>query len=323
MIQRALMVGLIVVVIIGGVLLLGSDRGERSGEPTATAGLQELTLRHQGLERRALVAVPAAATVETAAGLPLVFVLHGGHGNPENMIDRLPMHEIGETERFITVYPAAYDGHWNDGRTGTPHEAAVRDIDDVDFLQTLVTELAAQYPVDTGAVAVVGGSNGGMMAYQLACVNAPFVHAIAALISSIPTSIYPTCQATAEPLPVLSLVGDADEFVPFTGGSGRYGDGELVSGPSVLAFWATVNQCEAQPVELLPRSAPTAPTQVAVTSYECAAAPLRSYVVQGGGHTYPGTSVGGIGTRLVGETDQSIETTQIVWDFFRTSLHYD
>ena len=51
--------------------------------------------------------------------------------------------------------------------------------------------------------------------------------------------------------------------------------------------------------------------------YQDCAAPLVHYIVEGGGHTWPGAEPSRLGRRIVGETNQDISATREIETFFR------
>jgi polyhydroxybutyrate depolymerase len=99
--------------------------------------------------------------------------------------------------------------------------------DDVAYLGGLIDEVSAVWPVDPARVRVIGHSNGGFMAYRLACDRADVVTSIVGLAG---LAVQPPC-APAQPVHVLHLHGTDDAVVPFAG-----------AGPSVDQ-WATRNGC--------------------------------------------------------------------------------
>ena len=87
--------------------------------------------------------------------------------------------------------------------------------DDSGYLAGLLDSVIADWPIDRGAVFVIGHSNGGYMAYRMACDHADTVTNIvvlAGLAASAPTTCVP-----AAPVPVLHIHGTADAEVPYSG----------------------------------------------------------------------------------------------------------
>lgn len=86
---------------------------------------------------------------------------------------------------------------------------------DVDFTLKLIGELSAAYCIDLDNVFVVGGSNGGMFAWELAqnAASAPLIRAFAPIVG-LPHRGYLNPPGAASPMPVLLITGQEDNAVP-------------------------------------------------------------------------------------------------------------
>ena len=105
--------------------------------------------------------------------------------------------------------------------------------DDVAYLGTMLDDIIATWPVDPARVFVIGHSNGGFMAYRMACERADIIvgiMALAGLASTTPASCTPD-----EPVSVLHIHGTADATVPYAANT-------VGAEPSV-AQWAQHNGC--------------------------------------------------------------------------------
>lgn len=246
-------------------------------------GRHQIEVQSAGMRRSAVVYVPEAPS-EPA---PLVIVFHGFTGNPDGVARLTAMHEVGEREGFITVYPAARGliPAWRADRGGS-------DDADVVFVRDLVASLAAVLPVDGDRVYVTGMSNGGGMVDRLAC-EADDVIAAAAPVAGAYSG--GDCHP-ARPVPIVAFHGTGDWIVPFYGFPGL-----LSSVPSWTAAWAERNGCRG----------PAAPRSVAAGvaeySWEDCGAGVVLYVIDGGGHEWPG---GGDGSAA------ALSASEIIWDFF-------
>ena len=119
----------------------------------------------------------------------------------------------------VVVYPSGTGAEqglpqsWNAG-TCCPF-ATFELVDDVAFFDELIASLISQYDIDTDRVWVVGHSNGGMMAYRLACELSTRVTAIGVAAGAL---VIDTC-APARPVSALHVHGELDTVVPLTGGN--------------------------------------------------------------------------------------------------------
>jgi polyhydroxybutyrate depolymerase len=152
---------------------------------------------------------------------PLLFVLHGFGGNAQamssftNIENSLDEYDLDA----VVVYPSgtgAEQGLPQSWNAGTCCPFATFDlVDDVAFFDELIASLIAQYEIDTTRVWVVGHSNGGMMAYRLACELSTRVTAIGVAAGAL---VIDTC-APARPVSALHVHGELDTVVPLAGGN--------------------------------------------------------------------------------------------------------
>lgn len=152
---------------------------------------------------------------------PLLFVLHGFGGSAEgiggyvsfdeSLVDRYDVHPV-------VVYPngtgveEGFPQSWNAG--GCCPFATFDLVDDVAFFDELITKITDNYDIDSERVWVVGHSNGGMMAYRLACELSSRITAIGVAAGALMTD---SCSPT-RPVSALHLHGELDTVVPLAGG---------------------------------------------------------------------------------------------------------
>ena len=144
-----------------------------------------------GLDRSYLLYKPSG--LPPAA--PLVVVLHGFGAGPEFSVGRLAGIPA-DSEKFVVAYPAGIGASWNAG-TACCGPASNQQIDDVGFIAQVVRDIGAKVPIDNRRVYVAGMSNGGMMAFTLAC-NSDVFAAIGAV-----------CNPTGAVQPAPADIGDS------------------------------------------------------------------------------------------------------------------
>jgi polyhydroxybutyrate depolymerase len=152
---------------------------------------------------------------------PLLFVLHGFGGNAQamssftNIENALNEYDLDA----VVVYPSgtgAEQGLPQSWNAGTCCPFATFDlVDDVAFFDELIASLIQRYEIDTARVWVVGHSNGGMMAYRLACELSTLVTAIGVAAGAL---VIDTC-APVRQVSALHLHGELDTVVPLAGGN--------------------------------------------------------------------------------------------------------
>jgi poly(3-hydroxybutyrate) depolymerase len=89
-------------------------------------------------------------------------------------------------------------------------------VDDVTFIRMLIEHLRTQHPIDPARIFAAGHSNGGMLAYRLACELADTIVAVGVQSAALEVD---GCQP-AQPVSLLHIHGTADENVPINGGTG-------------------------------------------------------------------------------------------------------
>lgn len=139
---------------------------------------------------------------------PILVVLHGINAPVDGEEQRdglLPLAAHGQAQ---LVYPVGIGESWNAG--GCCGEAWRQGIDDVHFLQVLVAAVDSRrlHPVY-----LVGYSNGGRMAYTVACADPGLVDGYA-VVNAMP--LHPC--AAALPVTILQVAGTADAKVPYRPG---------------------------------------------------------------------------------------------------------
>ena len=185
---------------------------------------------------------------------PLVLVLHGygASGLFQNLYFRLG--DIADEEGFFLAAPdgtvdATQKRFWN--ATDTCCDFEKTGVDDVRYLTGLVSEIRAAYAIDPKRIYVVGHSNGGAMAFRLACDAADQFAAIVSLAGPF----YGDAKrcVPSGPVAVQHMHGTADEVVPYDGGtlaSVHAGEvGKLPSAPSIATTWSALDHCTGAAVE--------------------------------------------------------------------------
>lgn len=289
----------------------------RQGARTEGAGAP-VAISVGGLQRIFYLHVPTGLGARPGA----VLVFHGGGGGTgEAMLERNPMVGQADAGKFIAVFPEAYDGNWTDGRIATQSGP-----DDVAYVRALVAYLTQTYGVDPGRVFATGISNGGIFTHKLACDAPGLIRAIAPVAGNMPDALLPVCNP-GRGTPVMMFNGTADPFMPYAGGlpenrrmieraqGGPLTD-TMASSEATAAFWARINGCGGASTRDLANVSDDG-TTVTEFNYSCGSNDVLLYRINGGGHTWPGTTVR-IAARLNGPTSMDIDATGTMVAFFRT-----
>lgn len=277
--------------------------GAAAALPTLTPGLHPLTTKFGGLLRTWSLAVPPGPAPKK--GRPLLIALHGVDGHGTDMRN-LGFEPLSASSGFLVAYPDAWEGSWNDGRSGVVSVAHQQHIDDVGFLQALIDQAVAEAGADAHRVALLGFSNGAMMASRFACEAGTSLAAVALASGAGPEDLRTRCNPAA-PLPVAVVFGTGDTVVPYRGGpiarhSGvSRGSGAAVE--TVLDIWLKRDGCTSTketPVVFAPLKV------VEVRGMGCTAGAVRHYRVEGGGHQWFDVA--------------EFHATQTIWQFIAENM---
>jgi len=276
----------------------------------AAAATVERTLVVDGHERSYEVDLPASAP--PAAGWPVVLVFHGGGGSAAGARTQTRMSALGAREGFVAVYPQGSGGvagklkTWN---AGTCCGWAMKHkIDEPAFVAALLDDLARVVAVDARRVYATGISNGGMMAYQVACTLAGRIAAIAPVAGEMTLSAS-ECRP-ARPISVLVIHGTADRNLPFDGGPGARAleVHDVRSVAAAIDFWRRNDRCvDAPRVE-------QAGSVTRTRQSGCSdGSEVELVAIEGGGHSWPG---GERMARFLDPPSTAVDASAEIWQFF-------
>ena len=275
----------------------------------AAAQTIERHLRVGTVERSYEIDLPARR--DPAAALPLVIVFHGGGGSADSVRRQTRMSAKGEAEGFIAVYPQGSGGFagklktWNAGTCCG--QAMQQRVDEIAFVAALLDDVQATASVDRMRVYATGISNGGMMAYEVACALADRIAAIAVVAGEM--TALDRCRPSRA-VPVLVIHGSADRNLPIDGGVGAkaWAPHEVRSVASAIDFWRRHDGCS----DDARREADGA---VRRTSYpSCSGgSEVELVTIEGGGHSWPG---GDRLARFLDPPSPALDASTEIWRFF-------
>jgi len=247
---------------------------------------------------------------------PAMVLLHGGGGSGAQFRRYTDFNDLADDVGIIAIYPDGIDHHWNDGRANSGIDnPAVLESDDVGFILALIDHLAEDGVIDPARVGVAGISNGGMMTLRLACAAPERFAAFAVIAANIAVGI--ECPDGA-PAAMLFVHGTDDPLIPYDGGKIGFRSGKSLgmawSVEATLDAWALRNRCTGKTLARHIDERPWDGTEVDITDYTGCAAPLRHVLIDGGGHTWPGTGAQLLNL-VTGRSSREIDGNEAVWDF--------
>jgi polyhydroxybutyrate depolymerase len=291
----------------------GGFAGRRSA--SLPAGAETVQITSGGRTRSFIVYAPS----NLPANPSVMLILHGGQGSASMMVSQNNLRAYADREGFLAVYPEGTNKNWNDGRAkfaGYP--------DDVAFMRDVVNWLSANRGASRSRVFATGISNGGTMAHRLACEAPDLVAGIAPIAANFPEALYRRCSPS-QATPVVMFQGTDDPLMLYQGGvpdlsnlPGRVEATEAVtSTETTISFWARVAGCGAPSSQQLPDRANDG-TTVTRISYACPRDQVTLYRINGGGHSWPGTTnpMAARLERFNGPTSQDIDASALMVQFF-------
>ena len=206
-------------------------------------GTYQHEINMEGQVRKWTTVVPPG--VDAAAPNALMVVLHGVGGRGVDMRS-FGFDPLAASPRVVMAYPDALGGAWNDGRPGADPMIPGVAIDDVRFLRLMIEATAVRTGTAPGRVAVVGFSNGAVMAGRVACELADTIAAVALVAGSGWQGFEQSCRP-AKPVAVMTVAGSSDPIVPYTGGKvadwGAKKRGFVAPVEDFFRFWVRENGC--------------------------------------------------------------------------------
>ncbi len=241
---------------------------------------------------------------------PLVFVFHGGLGNPDMIAKKTRFSEKADKEGFIVVYPYGTGSFNKKLLTWNTWDccgyAYKNNINDVDFINAVLKRIKSEYVIDEKRIYAAGLSNGGMMCYLLACELSEHFAAIAPVAASMFDTI--SCRPEKE-VSIIAFNSINDENIPYNGISEEDSSAEMKTLPveKVINMWVNNFDC----VHL--RTSDSSSFQK--TDYiNKNGTEIILYKMFSGGHSWPG------GEKLRKFADnpvKNISATDIIWEFFK------
>lgn len=281
--------------------------------------IQSRTLMHDKVTRNYLLHLPKGLNPKQP--LPLVMALHGGGGDAQSMVRSTKggLDALSDRGQFILVYPQGLGRGWNDGRHDAVALRRRSSVDDVGFISLLIDILSKEFSIDPKRIFSTGISNGGFMSFRLACELSGKITAIAPVIGGMGVEYSSQCNPT-EPVAVLIIQGTEDPLVPYKGGQVRvFGQerGAILPSDEVVKIWIKNNKAlSIAKREKLPDQNNKDGSQVVRETYS-GASPVIRYIIEGGGHTWPGATQY-LSQRIIGKLNKDIDANQVIWEFFRT-----
>ncbi len=172
---------------------------------------------------------------------PLVVLLHGVRTTAEQTDLWLGLTRVNDRANFLLLMPngskdSTGNRFWNATTECCDDENS--GVDDASYLADIISEAKSRFAVDPARVYVIGHSNGGYMAYTLACSYPELVRGVVSIAGS--TFVNAAECKNPQPLNILQIHGDQDSTVPFDG------NGRSPGAIATTQRWVDINQCQSK-----------------------------------------------------------------------------
>ncbi len=235
------------------------------------------------------VTVYSPPSYHTGTAMPLVILLHSYRSNGRSIDDFFKLRPLAAKRGFLYATPngttdISGDQFWN--ATDACCDLHGSGVDDSGYLASVIRDAESRYSIDAKRVYVVGHSNGGFMAYRMACDHADVVAAIVSVAGAMYNDA--TECSPSQAVSVLEVHGVADDVVPYEGGDilGH----PVPSARTSVGDWAEFDGCDSafepeQPTHLVQSS--NAKSKIRVTTYSRGCrdrTEVQLWTIPGGGH---------------------------------------
>ena len=215
---------------------------------------------------------------------PLVMVLHGytATGFIQEAYFGIKT-EVTDGNAFVLAPDGLVDSKGNQFWNADPAccDYDHTGVDDVGYLGGVLDDVIAAWPVSR--VILLGHSNGGWMAYRMACERADIVTAIGVLAGEATSD---TCTPS-QPVDVLHIQGTADEEVNYNGETDAMTGVTYPGAVASTMRWAGFDTCGTTAANVgapidLDDTVPGAETQI--SQYPCTANAVELWTMTGSSH---------------------------------------
>ena len=170
---------------------------------------QLFELRHNGSWRDYWVDYPSDATEPS----PLVISMHGFSQTFITQIVQSEMSDFAAPQNIAVVYPEGLNfwgvGAWNAGVWWSNSW-----FDDVGYLDAMIDSIISNFSIDTNRIYACGFSNGGFMAYDLACELPERIVAFGSVSGNFMLNSNQDCTSERE-IPIMHIHGTSDFVVSY------------------------------------------------------------------------------------------------------------
>ena len=233
----------------------------------------------------------------------MLFSLHGGGDYAESNMQYSGFKEHADSDTFILVYP---QGAYYDDKGSTGWNTEDGGVNDVAFIESIIDWTGDNYNVQLNEVYAAGFSNGGFMAYHLACYLNAKIAAIAPVAGLMGNYTYDTCSPL-HPTPLAHIHGLQDDVISINGSDYHRPLEDNGDTTGVISYWQDYNQCTEFSQEILVDGEDNIGTLNKWTN--CSnGADINYWIISNQGHEWNEDDKGEAG---------GFDTSQVLWNFLK------
>ncbi len=268
---------------------------------SGTIYAQTKFIKHNDTNRRYIVYTPKQ--YDEAKEYPVVFNFHGGGMTQAEQMLYTQFNKTADKHGFIVVYPRGIKEDWNVGY-GQSYQNGV---DDIGFVDALLTQLEKDYKVNKKKVFATGLSRGGFLCQRIAAELPHRFSAVASVGALLPDSVAHYHKKEGN-VSVLLVMGKADQVVNYEGKPGAY-----ASAIDSHTYWKMGQTSEEISTKI--DKIPSDSTSVEILESKIGSRTVSLISIENGGHTWPGADDFNLGLPI-GLTSKEIDINEYIWGFF-------
>jgi polyhydroxybutyrate depolymerase len=214
---------------------------------------------------------------------PLLILLHSASTSGAHQENYMHLGPVAKKNGLIYIAP---DGmvnpegkrFWNASKSCC--NKYKQEVDDVAYINSLIDEISAKYPVDPKRIYLVGHSNGAFMSFTYSC-KTNKVAAIVAIAGAMDTE---SDCAPSTPVSLLNIHGTADKTIRLTGGV--LNNFPYTSAKTTVTKIALVNKCAMPAISKKDFEPTIKGPETTVINYTCGShAHLQYWKIANGSHS--------------------------------------
>ena len=282
-----------IIVLTFSIFLSSASCAQTAAIPTATAvpSSSERKVTIDDLERSYLLYIPPG--LDSQQPVPVVFAFHGYGEKARGMQRDSGLNDVADLANYLVVYPKGVFNSWNIGDE-LPGYAVEHKIDESAYVREMLSDLSTIVNIDPKQIYAVGFSQGGQLAYRLACDMSDTLAAIASVSGGME---YNACQPS-QAVSILHVHGLVDSTAPVSGG-GIYQPSPVENG---IDAWVQFDDCMGSAQVETQNEGIRLITHTAYASCQANTA-VELYIIENGTHDWP---------------SYFMPISEIIWDFFAT-----